>query len=131
MDTDPATNAAILNETLRPLETLRLTVPPKEVGHAYYKYYAFVRPERLKDGWSRDRVVTEIAERGVPCFTGSCSEIYLEKAFSAEMRPAERVETARELGETSMMLLVHPTLSEEDMQYVGETTVEVITSATR
>jgi hypothetical protein len=124
-------NAAILNERLRPLEALRLTIPPKEVGHAYYKYYAFVKPERLKDGWSRDRIVAEIAERGVPCFSGSCSEIYLEKAFAEEMRPAGRLPVARELGETSMMMLVHPTLSEADMQYAGDVAAEVIACATK
>ncbi len=124
-------NAAILNERLRPMEALRLTIPPEEVGHAYYKYYAFLRPERLKSGWTRDRVVTEIAGHGVPCFSGSCSEIYLEKAFAREMRPEERLPVARELGETSVMLLVHPTLSEADMQYAGDVAAAVIGSATR
>jgi dTDP-4-amino-4,6-dideoxygalactose transaminase len=90
-------------------------MPPAHVGHSYYKYYAFVRPEMLKSGWSRDRIVTEIAALGVPCYSGSCSEIYLEKAFPIEWRPKNRLPIARELGETSLMFLVHPTLADEDI----------------
>lgn len=79
--------------------------------HAYYKCYVFVRPERLAPGWSRDRIMNEVSQAGVPCFSGSCSEVYLEKAFDGTpWRPQERLPGARELGETSLMFLVHPTL---------------------
>jgi dTDP-4-amino-4,6-dideoxygalactose transaminase len=48
----------------------------------------------------------------VPCYQGSCSEVYLEKAFDdTGFRPAERLPVAKELGETSLMFLVHPTLT--------------------
>lgn len=81
--------------------------------HAQYKFYVYVRAELLAEGWSRDRLVDEINALGVPCYQGSCSEVYLEKAFDGTgWRPAERLEVARELGETSLMLLVHPTLTE-------------------
>jgi len=125
-------NAAILTGHFEPLgaAALRLTVPPQEIGHAFYKYYAFVRPERLKSGWSRDRIVAEIEARGVPVYSGSCSEIYLEKAFMPELRPPSRLPVARELGETSIMFLVHPTLSEDDMHFVAGTAREVIEQAT-
>lgn len=84
--------------------------------HARYKYYAYVVPEALSPGWTRDRIVAEINARGVPCYTGSCSEVYRERAFNGTpWRPAERLPVARELGETSIMLLVHPTLREEDV----------------
>ena len=108
-------NAAMLTERFGTIPGLRVTVPPQAIGHSYYKYYAFVRPEDLKDGWNRDRVIAAINAEGIPCFSGSCSEIYLEKAFDAEVRPSKRLEIARELGETSLMFLVHPTLSEKDM----------------
>ena len=80
--------------------------------HAGYKFYAYVRPENLAPGWSRDRIVTEIEALGVPCYQGSCSEVYLEKAFDGTpWRPAGRLPVARALGETSLMLLIHPTLT--------------------
>jgi dTDP-4-amino-4,6-dideoxygalactose transaminase len=119
-------NASILTSYLQPLGGVRVPLPPAGSCHSYYKYYAFVRPERLKSGWDRDRMVAEINAAGVPCFTGSCSEIYLEKAFPPEMRPPQRLPIARELGETSMMFLVHPTLNEDDMHHVGSVAARVV-----
>jgi len=80
--------------------------------HAHYKCYVYVQPERLAPGWSRDRIVDAIQAQGVPCYQGSCSEVYLERAFDGTgWRPAERLPVARALGETSLMFLVHPTLT--------------------
>jgi dTDP-4-amino-4,6-dideoxygalactose transaminase len=98
--------------------------------HGYYKFYAYVRPENLATGWSRNRIVDEINARGVPCYTGSCSEIYLEKAFDdTGFRPAERLPIARELGETSLMFLVHPTLTENEIRKTQYVVTEVLTMA--
>lgn len=108
---------------------LRVPVPPEHVYHAYYKFYAFVRPEALKPGWDRNRIMDAIAAEGVPCLSGSCSEIYLEKAFPPEWRPAERLPVARELGETSLMFLVHPTLSPADIEDVCRAIEKVLTVA--
>ena len=109
-------HAAILTAGLSELTALRVTVPSEDVYHSYYKYYVFVRPEKLKEGWDRDRIIQAIEAEGVPCYSGSCSEIYLEKAFPKEWRPAAPLTVAQELGETSLMFLVHPTLDEEDMR---------------
>lgn len=90
---------------------LRVPVVPADIQHAAYKCYVFVEPGQLNDGWDRDRIMAEVNARGVPCFSGSCSEVYLEKAFdNTGFRPAERLPVAKELGETSLMFLVHPTL---------------------
>jgi dTDP-4-amino-4,6-dideoxygalactose transaminase len=122
-------NAMILTERFEKLPALRVTVPPKEISHSYYKYYAFVKPERLKKDWNRDRIVDELNSLGVPCYSGSCSEIYLEKAFPPEMRPARRLPVAKELGETSLMFLIHPTLTEDDMNWMAKTASEVVIEA--
>ncbi|AGL03589.1 DegT/DnrJ/EryC1/StrS family aminotransferase [Desulfoscipio gibsoniae] len=112
-------NAAILNKRLCGIPALRVTLPPQGFKHAYYKYYIFIRPEKIKDGWNRDRVMAALCAEGIPCFSGSCSEIYLEKAFAGQgLGPPARLKTARELGETSLMFLVHPTLTEADMEDV-------------
>ena len=85
--------------------------------HANYKCYVYVQPENLADGWTRDRIIEEINVQGVPCYQGSCSEVYLEKAFDGTgWRPEERLPVARELGETSLMFLVHPTLTDVVIQ---------------
>ena len=106
-------HAQRLSDWFAQLPGLRVTRPPAHVGHAYYKYYVFVRPEQLRPDWNRDRIVEAINATGVPCFTGSCSEIYLEKAFPADWRPKGPLRVAHELGETSLMFLVHPTLTDE------------------
>ena len=93
--------------------------------HAWYKCYLFVNEKSLKEGWSRDRIVAEINERGVPCYQGSCSEIYLEKAFDSSLRPTERLFNAKELGETSLMFLVHPTLNSDEMELTCRAIAEV------
>ena len=91
---------------------LRVPVVPDYIQHAYYKYYVFVRSEYLADGWTRDRIIDEIVALGVPCYQGSCSEIYLEKAFDAtDFAPRVRLPVAKSLGESSLMFLVHPTLT--------------------
>jgi len=123
-------NAAILTQAFSELTGLRVPLPPEDVYHAYYKYYAFVRPERLRPGWNRDRIMTAIGDRGVPCFSGSCSEIYLENAFPAAWKPDRRLTVAEQLGETSLMFLVHPTLSDCEMRMMATVVTEVMREAT-
>jgi dTDP-4-amino-4,6-dideoxygalactose transaminase len=122
-------HARALSGFFRQIPALRVTDPPREIGHSYYKYYVFLRPERLRPGWTRDRIMNEIAARGVPCFSGSCSEIYQERAFAELMRPAHPLPVARELGETSLMFLVHPTLSALHIERTGEVVHSVMQAA--
>lgn len=105
---------------------------PEHIRHAYYKLHIYVRPEALKDGWTRDRILAEIATHGVPGLSGSCSEIYLEKAFTSKnLGPAERLPVAKELGETSMLFTVHPTLPASVMYDVAEIVAQTVLRATR
>ncbi len=104
----------------RALPGLRVPEVPAHIDHAAYKCYVFVEPEALAPGWDRDRIIAHINAAGVPCYAGSCSEVYLEKAFDGTpWRPRERLPVARELGETSLMFLVHPTLQP---QHIEQTT---------
>jgi sugar O-acyltransferase (sialic acid O-acetyltransferase NeuD family) len=126
------TNAEILQRAFLEMPALRVTVPPEEIGHAWYKYYAFVRAEMLKPGWTRDRVMAAISAEGIPCFSGSCSEIYLEKAFdNTGFHDGSRLPVAKELGETSLMFLVHPTLGANDMEHTASAVAKVLEQATR
>lgn len=95
--------------------------------HAYYKYYVYVRPENLPENINRDSILNALNEKKIPCFSGSCSEIYLEKAFDNHpSRPNVRLTVAKELGETSLMFLIHPTLTTTEMQTIATTTVDVL-----
>lgn len=123
-------NADILTHYFQQIRAFRVTIPPEIIYHAYYKYYVFVRPEKLAANWNRDRILRAINDRGVPCYTGVCSEIYLEKAFAKHrLGPIERLPIAKELAETSLMFLVHPTLSEEHMLYKTSIVLEVMKAA--
>lgn len=111
---------------------LRVPVVPAEAEHAWYRAYVFVRPEALAEGWNRDRIMNEIVARGVPCYSGSCSEVYLEKAFDGTpWRPTERMPIAKELGETSLMFLTHPTLTQAEIDKTCAVIGEVIGLAAR
>ncbi|WP_126975681.1 DegT/DnrJ/EryC1/StrS family aminotransferase [Frigidibacter oleivorans] len=105
-----AANAAILAEAFAGCPALRVPMPGPGIAHAFYRFYAFVRPEALAPGWSRDRILAEIAAAGQPAFVGSCSEIYRERTFAARgIGPGAPLPVARELGETSLAFLVDPT----------------------
>ena len=97
---------------------VRIPLPEEaHFEHAFYRLYAYVRPDGLKTGWTRDRIVAEITALGIPAFQGSCSEVYLEKAFEGTpWRPKERLSVAKELGETSLMFLTHPTITDEELR---------------
>ena len=125
-------NAQAIWSAASSLSALRVPEVPAEIQHAAYKCYVFVRPEHLKDGWSRDRILNEISSRGVPVFSGSCSEVYLEKAFdNTGWRPVERLPHAKELGETSLMFLVHPTLTQQEIVLTCKTLTDVIQQASQ
>jgi dTDP-4-amino-4,6-dideoxygalactose transaminase len=123
-------HAATLTSRFSGVPGLRLGVPSDEYRHAYYKYYAFIRPEMLRPGWSRDRIIEEVDKAGVPCFVGSCSELYLEKAFAKRPTHARRP-VAKLLGETSLMFLVHPTLTDQHMEATCEAVQQVMWKATK
>ncbi|MNP00937.1 dTDP-4-amino-4,6-dideoxygalactose transaminase [compost metagenome] len=123
-------NAQKIWATAHDLTGLRVPVIPADILHAAYKCYVFVEPNILKPDWSRDRILNEVNARGVPCFSGSCSEVYLEKAFdNTAWRPSERLSVARELGETSLMFMVHPTLTGDEIAKTCQVLEDVMREA--
>lgn len=123
-------HAQTLHTHLAGLDGLRLTIPPAHIYHSYYKFYCFVRPERLREGWDRDRVMNAISAEGVPCYSGVCPEVYREGVFAATADPGFSLPVARELGQTSLMLLVHPTLSDQDIADTCHAVEKVMLAAT-
>ena len=125
-------NAATLRSILSSCSAIRIPDPPRHSGHAYYRFYLFVRPDALKAGWSRDRILAEVRSAGVPCSAGSCSEIYREAAFKGiDIGLEAPLLTARELGETSLALLVHPTLEHADVLHVAAVITSVLARSAR
>ena len=122
--------AELFDAALSGVRGLRVVHAPPGSEHSYYKYYVYVQPEQLSRGWDRDRLAQSIIAEGIPCGMGSCSEIYLEKAFDP-IRPAQRWPVARELGDCSLMFMVHPTLSDGDILESCEAIEKVMSVATR
>jgi dTDP-4-amino-4,6-dideoxygalactose transaminase len=124
-------NAAVLAAGLAGIPGIRVPQPPPSSGHSYYRFYAFVEPERLAPGWTSLRVLQAIAAEGIPCQQGACSEIYRERAFvEAGFAPARRLPIAARLAETSLAFLVHPTLDESDMRDCARAVAKVMRKAT-
>ena len=116
----------------RPHAAVRVPSVPEGSTHAHYKCYVYAQPDSLAPGWGRDRILEAINAEGVPCYQGSCSEVYLEKAFdNTGWRPAERLSIARELGETSLMFLVHPTLTDVEVARTCTVVDAVLRKASR
>ena len=123
-------NSSKIDAVCKTIETLRVPEIPDYIEHARYKHYVFVRRDQLREDWNRDRIVSEIIDNGVPCYQGSCSEVYLEKAFdNTDFRPKQRLSCAMELGETSLMFLVHPNLTEEEIDKTCDVVNGVMTEA--
>lgn len=123
-------NAQILNDLFKEVPALKLTIPTADFYHSYYRYYVYIRPELLKNGWTRDQVLTEINAKGIPCFVGSCAEIYLEEAFArTEYASLKRHPNAQYCGETSLAFLVHPGCGREAMTNTVAALKEVISTA--
>ncbi len=116
--------------TSRQCKGLRVPHVSDYIQHAAYKCYVFVEPKKLKTGWDRDKIIQEINTLGVPCYFGACPEVYLEKAFENNgLRPKERLVNAKELGETSLVFLVHPTLTKNEIKKTCDVIISVMSRA--
>jgi len=109
-------NAKFLSQGISPISGIDVPIPPPNIMPSYYRFYAFLVPDRLKTGWNQDEIVNAINKEGIPCFHGSCSEIYREGAFATWRGTyQERLSVAHDLGKRSLAFLVHPTLGESEM----------------
>ena len=125
-------NAQRLMDAARSIQALRVPEVPNHIEHAWYKAYVFVRRDALKSGWSRDRIIHEVVARGVPCYAGSCPEVYMEKAFEdTNLRPEKPLPVARRIGDESLMFLVHPSLTALEIDLTCETLASVMGEASR
>ena len=125
-------NAMILKSFLDGFPSLRIPFTDNNTQHAWYRFYAYVESNALLTDWSRDRILAELNRNGIPAFSGSCSEIYMENAFKKSVyNQKDRLDNAKELGETSLAFFVHQTISKKEMDYYAENIQNVIKKATK
>ena len=130
--TERLKNATKIWGAAKECKALRVPIIPNHIEHAAYKCYVFVETSLLKLNWTRERLIEEIKKLGVPCYSGSCSEVYLENSFNdTEFQPKVRLENAKKLGEESLMFLVHPTLSNDEIQKTCEAILRVMKMASK
>lgn len=120
-------NAERIWDLCRGFDFLRVPDVSEYIHHAHYKCYVFIKADKLPSGWSRDKIINELIKREIPCYQGSCSEVYLEAAFTGtSWAPQKRLENAKVLGETSLMFLVHPTLTDHDNKKLLENLLDIL-----
>ncbi len=125
-------NANEIWNSVKNCKSLNVPNIPNYIDHAGYKCYVFVNPKELKKEWSRDKIVNEINLLGVPCYTGVCPEVYLEKAFdNTQFKPKERLTNAKKLGNTSLMFLIHPTLTKKEIKQTCDAIKSVMKLASK
>ena len=123
-------NAAVFQDHLRGLSVVSIPEVPQDLEHSYYRFHVYVNEDQLRDGWSRDRIIGEIGAAGGACFSGTCCEVYLEKAFKVSgYRPAERLPVAQRLTKQSLMFPVYSTLGLEDVERMADIAKEIIQQA--
>ena len=119
-------NANKISAAVLGLDIFRIPKVAKDIKHAWYKYYLFINSNKLKESWNKQRVISRLNDLGIPCFEGSCPEVYLEEVFKrSEYKQEGRLKNAKLLGETSIMLLLHPTLTTSDIDKTCKSLVEV------
>lgn len=124
-------HAGILDDSLSGLAALRLIAAPEGVTPAHYKYYAFVRPEWLAPGWSRDAIIAAAIDAGLPCQSGICPEIYREQAFvRSGLGPESPRPSALKLGQTSLMLPIDHTIDDDMVCEMGRALRDIVLMAT-
>jgi dTDP-4-amino-4,6-dideoxygalactose transaminase len=132
--------AGLFNQAFNNISGLRTTIPDAAAYHSYYKYYVFINPDELKEAWDRDAVMEILNNKGIPCTSGICPEIYREEAFenyvykihgSRNDKRIPRLPVAKQLGEKSMVFLVHPSLEIKSIHYVIDQVKIVMEKACR
>jgi len=123
-------NAHILIDALESCSCIRIPLPSPDLTHAWYKFYCYIDESRISSNSSRDDIIKNINAQGYPAYYGGCSEIYLENCFNDVLAPNHSIlPNARLLGDTSLMLLVHPTIDADEMVRYASLVKSVIKNA--
>ena len=122
--------ASCYNESFKPIKAVEIPKLNNNIFHAFYKYYLLLNYQNIKNNWNRNKIIAKLAEKNIPCFSGSCSELYLEKSFAnSDFSIKNPLYEAKKIGERSLMLQCHPTLSEKDVDYIIKHVSEVLKEA--
>lgn len=119
--------AEILNKTLSNLKAIRLTIPDEKYYHAYYKYYCYIKNDALVEQVTRDTLILELNKMGIPCFEGTCGEVYRELAYNLDIN----LPVTQELSKTALMFLVDPSYNSDTINKMAGEIRDVILKYTK
>lgn len=123
-------NAQHIYSSVANLPLVNIPIVADHIKHAFYKCYLTINKNFLKKGWNRDKIIYEINNNGVRCFSGSCPEIYLEKFYSKYSTP-DRLINSKRLGEESLMFEIHPTLTKKEILKMQSVIKAVLLNASK
>ena len=127
---DREKNAKIIINRVKNIKCVRSPLPNSNIQNAWYKLYIYIRSEFLKKDWNRDKILNEINNMGYPAGSGSCGELYLEKAFRDNgFKNFIPLKNARELEQSSIMLLIHPTIKDTEIKNYASAIESVLLKA--
>lgn len=109
---------------MKQFKFIEAPVVPEGYKNAFYRLYVKVNPQfvlsKNKTQNLRDFMIKEFNTNGVPCFVGSCAEIYLEKLFQqGGFYPPNRYQNARNFSDNACCFLVHPTINDEQLKDIS------------
>ena len=55
--------------------------PPQKTKSAWYRFYFFIKSDVKNYKKIRNKIIKNLKQKNLRCFTGACPEIYLEKSF--------------------------------------------------
>lgn len=123
-------HAAVLMTAFEGINGMIVPKISADIHHAFYRVFTLIDCDKLKEGWSRNRIMNEINQDGFYCNVGSCSEIYREEAFKKHgLQPSQPHKNAQLLSEMSLVFLVHPTLNHSDLAFLSKRVASVMASA--
>jgi dTDP-4-amino-4,6-dideoxygalactose transaminase len=115
-------HARAIIEGLRKFDFIDIPSLPQSEGNinAYYRLYAKINSNKLIAGKNsnefRDLLINQMNAEQVPCFFGSCSEIYREKVFvDLGYSPKDRLSNASGWADNGFCFLTHPTITAEQL----------------
>jgi len=115
-------NARRLTEILKKTEKLQLPQEPKNFGHSWYLYTV-----RLKDATERerDRIVEELKKEGIGAEVYYVNPVHLMPYYRNVFGKFGLPET-EEAAKQIMSLPVHPSVKEEQIDYIGQTLLHLL-----
>ena len=101
---------------------------PKNIKHAFYRYYFFIKNNQFKNGWNYLKLINALRKKDKSFFIGGCPEIYNEKIFS-KYRPSKKLTNTFLLSKTSICIRIDHNITKKRIDYLSQSIEDVFINA--